>query len=530
VFLPYAPFPVPATIRLVTAKPDSSTQGGSRDLTTGSIPRHLIMFSLPMMAGSFLQAAYAIVNAYWVGSRLGAVSLAAVSVSFPLVFLLVAVANGLTLATSILVAQHVGAKAFARVKPVVQNSVLLVAVFSALLIFVGHAFADHVMGLMDTPADVAPLAVSFFKVSLYSLPAMFGVFLLASALRGAGDSYTPLYFQGVGLVLVAILDPLLMFGWLGFPRLGLNGTAIAQALVQSVAVVVLFIYLARKQHLVSPDWAHIGRWWDWATAALTLRIGLPSMLQQAMVSMGAVVVMGLVNYWGSNTTAAFGGAQRLEMIAFMPAMTLSLAASSLAGQNIGARRFDRVQQVFWWGIALSAGITLLVSLLVVTQGHLLMGIFRNEGDDPSVVLIGAHYLQIVGASYVVFAVMFISNGIINGSGHTVFTTIITLIAMWGVRVPVAWYLSQRSLHSVDGVWYGMIVGFVVSCVISLGYYASGKWRIPVVRRGGVPHPEVEVATLEESVAPPELDCGGDGLPPCPEDEPAAVLDTAEETA
>jgi len=190
-----------------------------------------------------------------------------------------------------------------------------------------------------------------------------------------------------------------------------------------------------------------------------------------------VFVTGIVNSFGGNATAAFGAASRVDQIAFMPAMTLSLAVSTLSGQNIGAQKHERVRDVFIWGCLLSGGLTLLTSLLAVAVPGFLLRMFTN---DAVVINMGTTYLRIVGSCYVFFAIMFVGNGIINGSGHTVVTTVISLVSLWVVRVPMAYYFSRR-LDDVSGVWYAISLSFLVAMLVSIAYYPSGRWQRPVTK-------------------------------------------------
>jgi putative MATE family efflux protein len=462
-----------------------------RDLTTGSIPRHMVAFSLPMLAGSALQTAYSFVNAIWVGQFLGKSALAAVTVSFPVIFVLIALGAGLTMATNILVAQYFGARDMLRMRSVVNNSIVLIGLLSLGLLAVGEVFTPHILRAMDTPPEVLPLATHYMRIFLLSLPFGFGLFLTRAMLQGIGDSATPIYFQSSSVLLTAILDPLLMFGWLGFPRLGLNGTAWAATVSQAGAVVALLLHLHRRNNPVAPAWRGVRL--DWATTWTTIRIGVPSAMQQSLVSIGMVFVIGIVNQFGENATAAFGVASRVDQLAFMPAMTFSMAISTVAGQNIGAGRHHRVKEAFWWGLVLAGSITLVASLLATTAPGLLLRIFTS---DASVIRLGVTYLRVVGFCYVLFAVMFVSNGIINGAGHTFITTVISFVSQWAVRVPMAYFLAHR-LGSVTGIWYAIAASFGVSMLCSLGYYSSGRWKRAVVRHR--PAPVTEVALFGEEV-------------------------------
>ncbi len=458
----------------IPAKPAGSH---GKDLTTGSIAKNLVFFALPMLLGSLVHVAYSLINAAWVGNGLGTNAMAALTVCFPVFFVLNAFGQGLSLASNVLVSQSYGAKDWDRLRMVVQNSMVLTVIAGLLCFVAGEAATAFLVRSMDTAPEVIPLAISYLHVFLWTTPLMFGMFYLASVMRGAGDSKTPLYFQAGSLVVTAILDPLLMFGWLGFPRMGLNGTALATILSQAMALVALACYMHRVRHIAAPNWRKLGL--NAAMSRLTLRIGLPSMVQQALVSMGIIVIVKLVNRFGAHSTAAYGIAMRIDLLAFMPAMAIGMAASTLSGQNIGAHKFDRVKQTFRWGLLISLGLTLPATIVSVGIPGLFMRLFAHA--DADVVATGAHYLRIVGFGYLMWAIMFLSNGIINGSGRTMATTMFTLIGFWIVRIPLALFLS-RYLNSVEGIWYGILISSFVGAGISVSYYLTGRWKRPVAAR------------------------------------------------
>lgn len=462
-------------------------------MTKGSIPRHLVVFSLPMLAGNVIQTAYSIINAAWVGKGLGKADFAAVTVSFPIVMVLIAVAIGLTLGTSIIVAQFAGAKEWDRLKKAVQTSIVLVACVSTLCLIVGEFTAAWIMRVMQTPHDVYALAVNYLRIFLIAIPLNFAIFLASSMMRGIGDSKTPLYFQIFSLIGTAILDPILMFGWLGMPRFGLNGTAYATIIMQLLCVIAVFTYLDRQDHVIAPDWRHLGI--DWPTLKLICRIGLPAIVQHSLISIGMLFVIGIVNEFGESAIAAFGAAQRIDQIAFLPALTFGGAVSTIVGQNIGAGRLYRVKEIFRWGSILSGGITLSMAIFAVTTPYILMKMFLN---DSSAMLMGVHYLRIMGAAYICFAIMFVGNGVLNGAGYTFITTIISLVSLWAARVPLAVYLSHR-MHAVEGVFIAMAVSSGVSMIISLICYLSGIWKRPIIHHA--PQPDAE---MEEGVTSYEL--------------------------
>jgi putative MATE family efflux protein len=449
---------------------------------------------MPLLAGNAIQAAYTMVNRMWVGQYLGSASLAAVTVAMQVTFILIAAVNGLTIGSGILISQFVGARNWDGVKRVVQNSVTLMGIISVVLLVVGQLAAVPLLRAIHTPPESWSLAVGYMRLFVFSFPLIFVAFLTAAVLRGVGDSVTPLVFQAVGVAITAVLDPLLMLGWLGFPKLGLNGTVVAMLIAQSTTTVAFFVYLHRKKHPVAPNWRQLRI--DWPISKMTFKIGIPVAVQQLLVSLGSAGVLVFINEYKDNATAGFGAASQIDMIAFFVAMSFSMAISTIAGQNIGAGRFDRVRQTFWCGLALSGSLVLVVSILAVAFPTGLMSIFIPQSTNPEAFRIGVSYLRVVGPSYITFAVMFVSIGIINGAGHTMVTTAMTLIGLWCVRLPLAAYFSHR-FHRVEGIWYALVISFTVTMILSLVYFFSGKWKHAVLKHGPIPPIAAEVAAAED---------------------------------
>ncbi|MBM7119106.1 MATE family efflux transporter [Archangium primigenium] len=461
------------------------------DLTTGSIPRHIVTFSLPMLLGSLVQTASSFVNAIWVGRFLGTSALAAVTVSFPFIFILFGIGMGMTLATNILVSQNYGARRFEELRRVVDSTTVLVIGLGLVLTVLGEVLAPSILRAMDTPAEVFPAATSYLRIFLLSMPFSFAMLALRSLYQGVGDSKTPLYFQFAGVALITVLDPVLIFGWLGLPRLGLDGTAWATLISQALVFLAAMVYVHKAKAPIAPGWPVLRGLRPMLQK--TVRIGAPASVQQSLVSIGMLLVTGVVNGFGEVATAAYGAASRIDQIAFLPAINFGMAISTLAGQNIGAGHESRVRQIFKTGCLFSGAITIVISAVAVLFPEALLRIFVT---DPVVIELGTSYLHIVGACYVVFGLMFVSNGIINGAGDTIVTTVMSLVSLWMVRVPVA-YLLSRQMHSVKGIWYAIALSFFVSLTASMAYYFSGRWKRALNKKKGEP----EVAPAEPQISP-----------------------------
>jgi putative MATE family efflux protein len=442
------------------------------DMSVGSIPRHLLRFSIPMLIGNLIQIGYSIINTIWVGHLVGENAVGAIGVSFPVFFTLLGLSMGISMASTILIAQYYGAKKYEMVERVVGNSFSLALIIGTLLTIAAILSSDFLLGLMDTPPENFAMASSYLKITLAGFILFYLGFLISSILRGIGDAVTPLVFMSIGIGINAVIDPFFIGGWGPFVSHGLDGAAYATLISQIIAVGISIVYLNRKGHFVAFNPRKLIL--DKHITFLLFKIGFPSIVQQSLISISSMFVSAFVNSFGAAAANAFGAALRVDMFAFMPAMTMSMAVATLTGQNLGAGRPQRIKNVFRWGIIMTSSITILISVIVVVFSKFILIMF-GLGDDAKAMEIGIDYLRIAGSCYIFFAIMFISNGVINGAGHTMITMIFTLLSLWLVRVPLAWFLSKTSLGTT-GIWISVASSFFVTMIISLAYYYSGRWK------------------------------------------------------
>jgi putative MATE family efflux protein len=442
-----------------------------RDLTVGSIPRHLLNFSIPMLIGNMLQSGYSIINMIWVGNIVGENGLGATAVSFPIMFILIGIAAGITMATSVLVAQFYGAKNLDRMKRVIDNSISMGIVLSLVLSIGGILLSNFLLRMMNTPEAIFAISSSYLKISLGGVILLYMMFTISSILRGLGDTVTPLMFMGGGVILNAILDPLMIIGIGPIPRMGLNGAACASVIAQGCSLIFCVIYLRRKNHMVSINLRKLT--FDKHITWLICKIGFPSMIQQSLVSIGQAFVTTYVNFFGASAIAAFGAATRIDMVATMPAIAIGMASTALTGQNLGAKRPERVKEVFKWAVLLGTAISGVVAIFAFSFPRVILSIFIHH--EP-VLSIGVQYLRIVAPCYFLFALNFVAAGVVNGAGQTLVPMLCALISLWVVRVPLAWFLSQHTPLAIKGIWIAMAAGFAVTAVVGYLYFLLGGWE------------------------------------------------------
>ena len=254
---------------------------------------------------------------------------------------------------------------------------------------------------------------------------------------------------------------------------GIWSAAFATVIAQGVAFLGGIIYLQRINPLFKVNYLKLR--FDKEIFKDSLMIGLPSGVQQMLVAAGMMALTRIVNLFGTDALAAFTAAGRIDSFAMMPAMNLSMAISTFVGQNIGAGKHERVRAAMKTIILMSVVIALSISFVVIVFSKPLLGLFTN---DPAVIVIGQHYLFIVGGFYLAFMLMFIFHGALRGAGDTIIPMFITLFSLWIIRIPVSSFLSGKI--GTDGIWWGIPIAWVIGAVFSGIYFSTGRWKKKVV--------------------------------------------------
>lgn len=445
------------------------SRGLQFDFTQGSIPRHLITFALPMLASNLLQLSQNVIDTIWVGRFVGTHALGVVATSFPLIFALLSLVIGMTIATSTLVAQYSGAGNQPMVRRTVANSLMLLTLGGLAVSAAGVIFRYPLLRLISTPPEMLDGAASYLGIFMGGIPVVFLYYAVEAIMRGLGNSRTPLRFMAVATVTNIILDPLLIAGIGPFPRLGVAGAALATVLSQCLTSGLLVWWLLKHTDLVERSRSF---WrFDREILHLLFRIGLPAGLQMVLISFSMVFVTAMINVFGPVVVAAFGAASRFDHLALLPAISIAGAVGALVGQNLGARNYDRVKGVVRWSAGLCSAITGSVALVAIFRPELLLRLFTTDAD---VLTAGGVYLLIVGASYVPTAVMMVLGGVMQGAGDTMPSLAITVITQWLLKVPLCWYLSASLGPS--GIWIGIAASGAAGLLLNWTYYLTGRWR------------------------------------------------------
>jgi putative MATE family efflux protein len=440
-----------------------------KDLTTGSEGRLIFNFAIPMLIGNVFQQMYQVVDSVIVGHFLGKEALAAVGASFPIIFALISLVIGIASGGTVIISQYFGAKDFEKVKRTSDTLYLFLLVSAVAITCIGILFSEQIFILMGLPNELLPQATTFLNIYLVGMVAFFGFNGTSSVLRGLGDSKTPLYFLIASMLLNIGLDLL----FIPVLKFGVGSAALATVISQFLAFFATIYYLNHSHKILKINYRSMV--FDKVLFLKSIKIGLPTGLQQTFVALGMVALMGMVNGFGTDVIAAYSVVGRIDALAMMPAMNFSMALSAFVGQNIGAKKSDRVKYGMVATLKMATITAVIVTATVFIFGEFFMSLFTN---DAEVIRIGYEYLVIVGSFYIAFNAMFTFNGVMRGAGDTLIPMFITLFSLWLIRIPCAYFLS--GYYAEIGIWWAIPVAWVAGMIGTYIYYKLGYWKKKIV--------------------------------------------------
>ncbi len=445
----------------------------THDLTRGAIAPTLLVFALPILAGNVLQSLNGSVNAVWVGRFLGEEALVATANANNIMFFLLGSVFGIGMAATILVAQAIGARDPLQARRVIGSSATFFGAISLLAAAAGLPLARHILTWMGTPDASLPLAEAYLRVIFLAVPFLYMFAFISAVLRGAGDTRTPFVFLALVVVIDIIVNPMLIFGLGPFPEMGIAGSAGATLVANGCSLAALLAWLRWRRH---PLWiprnelrAYVP---DFAIVRALVAKGVPMGLQMILVSLAMLVMISMVNAYGVDTASAYGATLQLWTYVQMPAMAMGAACTSMAAQNVGAGRWDRVDGTMRVGVGFNFLLTGLLIAPLLLFGESILSLFLPPGSPA--IAAGQHINLVAIWSFLFFGVNFVVSGVVRSTGAVVPPLLILVFALWGIRVPFANLLQP--VLGADAIWLSFPVSALCAMLLSLAYYRWGKWR------------------------------------------------------
>lgn len=445
-------------------------QSGLRNMTAGGVAGHIFAFALPLLAGSFLQQLYNMVDSWVVGQYVGDSALAAVGVGFPVIFMFTSLFMGLSGGGTVVIAQFYGAGKLDRVRDAV-DTIYTAFVWAAVPVTALALLAvEPILWLLRVDQSAYHDAWVYLMVVCAGLIGTIGYNLNAGILGGLGNSRSTLLFLATAAVLNIILDLTLVL-WAG---LGVLGVALGTIISQAFSWLFGLFYINRRypQIVIHP----FSRRFDRQLFRQIMGIGLPAGIQMSLVAVGSMVIMSKVNSYGEAYTAGYNVGYKVDQMAFLPVQSLSNALTAFVGQNMGARREDRARKGVRVGVVSAVAWSVAMAAVLIPLGPALIGFFS---ETDAVIRAGTAYLRGIMPFYVLFAVFFTLNNAMRGAGESVFPMVNTVLSLILLRVPSVYLMANR--FGPEFMYYGFGVGWAAGFAATVIYYLSGRWK----RRGSL---------------------------------------------
>jgi len=432
------------------------------------------------MLSNLFQTLYNFVDRLWLGQESSGVGIAAVQLSFPLVFLTISVASGITIAGMALIAQYTGANRTEDANVAAGQVFIFSATLAIILAIIGYFAAGPVMSLMGADPVLVAASTSYLRIIFIGTPLLFTTFLFAALLTGVGDTVTPMILMAVSVGANIILDPFFIFGWGPFPEWGIAGAAVATVLSRGLVALAGFYLLfsgklgihIRVSHL-KPQWGRIRQ---------IASIGSMSSIGQMGTSIGFAILNGALAQLGTSVISAFGIGTAFISIVLMPAMGLGQATATMVGQNLGAGKPERARRVAWDGMLIASLILVVAAAFVIPFRSFLISMFMSSSTDPEVLSIGVRMLLIVGVAFPFMGIIQVIVGVYQGSGHTAYSMFFGLFRLWCLRLPLVYVLAYFLSWGATGVWWAMFWSNMGTALLCLGFFLTGNWASQVIKK------------------------------------------------
>ena len=440
--------------------------------STRPLWQRFAVFLVPLMASNILQALSGTINSIFIGQMIGVDALAALATFFPILFFLISFIIGLSAGSTILIGQAWGARNVDRVKQVTGTTITAAVVMGLVVAIIGSVFIEQIMSVLGAPENIRQTAIDYGRIMFLGMPGFFVFLVVTSVLRGVGDTITPLFSLLLSMVVGIILTPALIEGWWGLPALGVNSAAWGFIAGFVIVLVFLFFYMRARKMPLAPDATMLRALKpDFKLLGLILRLGVPAGLQMVVASVAGIVVVGLVNRFGSNATAAYGALNQVLNYVQFPAMSIGIATSIFGAQAIGARRQEQLGAITRTALMMNLIITGALIALAYLFSERLVALFIT---DPEVIDLTQHLLHIVLWAILPFGWGVVFSGMMRASGMVYAPMAIALAAILIIELPGAIWLSQTDF-GLSRIWIAYAASFTGMMLMQAACYYF-VWR------------------------------------------------------
>ncbi len=443
------------------------------DMTVGKPWEDIVIFTVPMLIGNIAQQLYNTVDSVVVGQFVGDNALAAVGSAGPILNLLIVLFVGISVGAGIMVSQYLGARNREALSMTIGTCIVLTGIASLLVMVFATVAVRPMLELLNTPESIIGWCTSYLRILFIGVAGCAYYNILSGILRGLGDSMSALLYLLVASGLNIVLDLFFVVKM----DMGVSGVALATAIAQGVSALLCLLRLTKLKDLFELKWKYIRLFKSHVKNII--RLGVPSGLTQAIMSMSMLVVQSLTNSFGEIFIAANVIVMRVDGFAMMPNFSFGTAMTTYAGQNVGAGKYDRVVKGARQGTAIAVGTAAVIVVLILAFGRQLMQIFT---DTPELVSLSMNMMRILAVGYIAVAVTQTLSGVMRGAGDTMTPMWISMVSTVLIRVPLAYglvYLTktpQLPQGERACLFVSLVISWVLGALITGIFYKRGKWR------------------------------------------------------
>lgn len=441
------------------------------DLIQGPLFPAIVRLAIPLVLANLMQTAYNIIDTYWVG-RLGEEAIAAISLAFPIIFLIISFGAGLTIAGTVLIAQYTGKQDQENVDLTAGQTIILLVNVSVVISLVGFFASNPILRLMGAEPGVLGKATVYLKILFGGAVFMFMFFVFQSILRGWGDTRTPMWVMFWSVLANTILDPLMIMGIGPFPTMGIAGAAWATIISRGAAAVVGLWILFSGRKLLHIRLRHL--WPDWKMQWRLIKLGIPASVEQSITALGITAMIFIVADFGTTVVAAYGIGARILSFVIVPAFAIAMATSTTLGQNFGANQLERAERAGWIGAGTGFAALTFFGILLFIFAEPVTAVFIKE--NPDVVSMGSEFLRIMALTFGFFGLQLVFNGAFRGAGRTATAMVMAFIAFWVTRIPLAYLLANTFDMGPRGIWWAFPISIVFMGLLTTFWFWLGFWK------------------------------------------------------
>lgn len=459
-----------STLQRSVSLVSEALRDNDEDFTSGPIRRALALLAIPMMLEMAMEAIFAVVDIAFV-SRLGTDAIAAVGITEALITVLYAIAIGLGMGLTAMVARRIGEKDAEAAARVTGQSIWIGLLLSIVIGVAGVVYARDLLVLMGASSGVIAQGTGFMAVLLGGSFSIIFLFLLNAAFRGAGDATVALRSLWIANGINIVLDPCFIFGLGPFPEMGVTGAAVATTIGRGVGVIYQLWYMLGDRGRIALRTRHMR-----LVPALTMRllqISIGGIGQFLIATASWIGVMRIVAIYGSSAIAAYTIALRMMEFTFLPAWGLGNAAATLVGQNLGAKRPERAEESAWQAAKYNAVFMAVTGALMLIFAKAITGLFT---DDADVLYWGTRCLQILGVGFPMYAVGMVMIQSLNGAGDTATPALLNFVCFWLIQIPLAYGLAIGTSLEPNGAFIAIVVSESLLTVLSVIVFRRGAWK------------------------------------------------------